>query len=120
MPTEQEMAEAKEWAERQTNEEEQLIEWANALRLPESVGRGLLERLQKLSDVRTEMLAWVEVMEGGFDPLTTLYQEIKGNRRILVEADLPRTVLEDFVRKVVCVLVVLAAGWEEGMIEGVD
>lgn len=66
------------------------------------------------------MLVWVEGRGGGFDPFSTLYEEMKGNGQVLVDTDLPSFVLEDFVRTVVCALVVLLMAWEKEMMEEVD
>ena len=66
------------------------------------------------------MVVWVEERGGGFDPLSTLYQGMKGNGRVLVDTDLPSLVLEDFVQRVVYALVVLLMAWEKEMMEGVD
>jgi len=55
-----------------------------------------------------------------FNPFSTLYQEMKGNGRAQVDTDLLSFMLEDFIRRVVCALVVLLIAWEKEIMEGVD
>lgn len=55
-----------------------------------------------------------------YNPFSTLYQEMKGNGRALVDIDLPGFALEDFVRRVVCALVVLLVAWEKEIMEEAD
>lgn len=55
-----------------------------------------------------------------FNPFSTLYQEMKGSGRTLVDTDLLGFLLEDFTQRVVCALVVLLIVWEKEIMEKVD